>query len=127
LWQTLQGCNYLIAGKNSLLEPRDELELERNTLRLLCAECLETEKRHAFCQQLQPELFLDPIHRVLYEEICALRAADANRLRELLAPRLTNRGFPDADLGVFVSNIPVQKETLEEWVRCAKSLAAARR
>jgi hypothetical protein len=27
---------------------------------------------------------------------------------------------------VFVSDIPVQKGTLEEWLRCAKSLAAAR-
>jgi hypothetical protein len=110
-----------------LIEPRDTFELERNTLRLLCAECLNTEQRNALCQRLRAELFLDPIHRVLFEEICALSAADARRLRELLAGRLTNRGFPDADLETFPNEGPMTRETLDEWVRCAESLIASRR
>jgi hypothetical protein len=110
-----------------LIDPHDTFALERNTLRLLCAEGLEAEKRDALCQRLQAELFLDPIHRVLFEEICDLSAADTQRLRELLPTRLTNRGFPDADLAVFLSVEAAAPESLTEWFRSAESLAAGRR
>jgi replicative DNA helicase len=110
-----------------LVEPRRTIDLERNTLRLLCAECLAAERRNALCRRLQPEVFLDHLHRVIFEEICALHATDAHRLRELLAARITNRGFPDADLETFLSEETVPTETLGEWLRCAESLSANRR
>jgi len=109
-----------------LAEHPHTIELERNTLRLLCAERLETHRRNAICRTLRPERFLDPIHRVVFEEICALHAADAHRVRELLAARVTLRGFPDADLEAILGAPPPAQETLDEWMRCAE-LQAARR
>lgn len=79
-------------------ESNGRLPLERNTLRLLCSVLLKPGTRLEICRLLDPDVFQDPLRRVVFEEIRALGAVESRRLRELLPARVTNRGFPDFDL-----------------------------
>jgi hypothetical protein len=79
-------------------EPNRRIELERNTLRLLCSVLIKSGTRLEICRLLEPSIFQDHLKRVVFEEIRALGAIESRRLRELLPARVTNRGFPDFDL-----------------------------
>jgi hypothetical protein len=74
------------------------IQLERDTLRLLCSVLIKPGTRLEICRLLDPAVFQDPLRRVVFEEIRALGAAESRRLRELLPARVTNRGFPEFDL-----------------------------
>ena len=79
------------------------LQLERNTLRLLCSVLLKPGTRLEICRLLEPGVFHDSLHRILFEEIRALEAIQSRLLRELLPGRVTNRGFPEFDLHEFLA------------------------
>lgn len=81
-----------------LPEASERFVMERDTLRLLCSTSITPETRAAFCKLLRSENFIEPMQRVLFEEIAALGAVDSEQLPRLLPSRLTNRGFPDFDL-----------------------------
>jgi hypothetical protein len=79
-------------------ESNGRLQLERNTLRLLCSVLIKPGTRLEICRLLEPGVFQDPLLRVVFEEIHALGGVESRRLRQLLPARVTNRGFPDFDL-----------------------------
>lgn len=72
--------------------------MERDALRLLCSVSIKPATRAAICGLLHSENFIEPIQRILFEEIAALGAVDSKQLLQLLPSRVTNRGFPDFDL-----------------------------
>ncbi|PYT76172.1 MAG: hypothetical protein DMG40_26790 [Acidobacteria bacterium] len=59
--------------------------------------------RGEICRLLDPNVFQDPLRRVVFEEIRELGTIDSRRLRELLPARVTNRGFPDFDIHAFLA------------------------
>jgi len=79
-------------------ESDGRFQLERNTLRFLCSVVVKSGTRGEICRLLDPAVFHDPLHRIVFEEIRALDVIESRRLRELLPARVTNRGFPDFDL-----------------------------
>lgn len=81
-----------------LPEASEHIVMERDTLRLLCSVSIKPGTRAALCKLLRSENFIEPMQRILFEEIVALGAVDSEQLRQLLPSRLTNRGFPDFDL-----------------------------
>ena len=92
----------------------DRLQLERNTLRLLCSVLLKPGTRLEICRLLAPGVFHDPMQRVVFEEVRALGAIESRRLRELLPARVTNRGFPDFDLHDFLAPHEVSEAEIDK-------------
>ncbi len=45
--------------------------------------------------------FRDPLHQIVFEALGEMGPVDPARFRELLAARLTRKGFPDVDLDPF--------------------------
>jgi hypothetical protein len=90
------------------------LQLERNTLRLLCSVLLKPGTRLEICRLLDPRVFHDPLRRVVFEEIRALGAVESRRLRELLPARITNRGFPEFDLHEFLAPHEVSEAEIDK-------------
>jgi hypothetical protein len=84
-------------------ESNGRLQLERNTLRLLCSVLLKPGTRLEICRLLEPGVFHDSLHRILFEEVRALEAVQSRFLRELLPGRVTSRGFPEFDLHEFLA------------------------
>ena len=80
-----------------LPETSEHLAMERDALRLLCSARIQPATRAAICALLRSENFIEPMQRILFEEIAALGPVDATQLLELLPSRVTNRGFPDFD------------------------------
>src|SRR5260221_12499472 len=71
-----------------------QFQLQKNTLRFLCSVLIKSGTRSEICELLDPGVFDDPLHRVVFEEIREMGAVDPRRVRELLPPRVTNPGFP---------------------------------
>ena len=84
-------------------EIREQEELERKTLRLLCSVLLKPVTRVELARLLDAELFTGTLNRTVFEEIAAVGAVPSAKLRELLPARITNRGFPDFDLKEFLA------------------------
>jgi len=95
-------------------ESSGSLQLERNTLRLLCSVLLKPGTRLEICRLLDPGVFHDPMRRVVFEEIRALGAVESRRLRELLPARVANRGFPDFDLHDFLAPHEVSEAEIDK-------------
>jgi hypothetical protein len=95
-------------------ESNRSLQLERNTLRLLCSVLLKPGTRLEICRLLDPGVFHDPLRRAVFEEIRALGAVESRRLRELLPARVTNRGFPDFDLHDFLAPHEVSEAEIDK-------------
>ena len=77
--------------------------MERDTLRLLCSVIIKPGTRIEICRLLHPSAFLDGLRRAVFEEISALGKIHSKRLRELLPARVTDRGFPEFDLGELLA------------------------
>jgi hypothetical protein len=95
-------------------ESNRSLQLERNTLRLLCSVLLKPGTRLEICRLLDPGVFHDPLRRAVFEEIRALGAVESRRLRELLPARVTNRGFPDFNLHDFLAPHEVSEAEIDK-------------
>jgi hypothetical protein len=89
-------------------------ELERRTLRLLCSELMKPVTRVELARLLDAELFIEALHRTVFEEIAAIGAVPSAKLRELLPARITNRGFPEFDLKEFLAPETVSKAEIEK-------------
>ena len=100
----------------------EHIEMERETLRLLCSVLLKPRTRVEICRLLDSNKFLEPLHRILFEEIRALGPIDAKQLLELLPARVTNRGFPDFDLQDLLSPKLVSEEQIEKLFHSALHL-----
>ncbi len=73
-------------------------QMERNTLRLLCSVLVKPGTRLEICRLLQPNDFLDPLRRTVFEEVQAGGVITSKQLRASLPQRVRSRGFPDFDL-----------------------------
>jgi len=90
------------------------LRQERQALRLLCSNLIRPLTRIELCKLLAPALFQDALHRVAFEEIQTAGAIPAARLREALPARITNRGFPDFELGDLLGQNTASESEIEE-------------
>ena len=100
----------------------EHIEMERETLRLLCSVLLKPRTRVEICRLLDSNKFLEPLQRILFEEIRALGPIDAKQLLERLPARVTNRGFPDFDLQDLLSPKLVSEEQIEKLFHSALHL-----
>lgn len=103
-------------------EPASQQVLERNTLRFLCSVLIKGGTRGEICRLLDPNVFQDPLRRVVFEEIRQLGSIDSHRLRELLPARVTNRGFPDFDLHSFLAPHEVSEKEIDQLFESALQL-----
>ena len=88
--------------------------LQKNTLRFLCSVLIKSGTRSEICKLLDPSVFDDPLHRVVFEEIRELGSIDSRRLRELLPARVTNRGFPDFNLNELLAPHEVTEKQIDQ-------------
>jgi hypothetical protein len=96
------------------MDREEELKQERQALRLLCSNLIRATTRMELCNLMDSSLFQDTLHRVAFEEIRAAGAVPAKRLREVLAGRITNRGFPDFELLEFLGNDLASEDEIEQ-------------
>jgi hypothetical protein len=99
-----------------------EFQLQKNTLRFLCSVLIKSGTRSEICKLLDPIVFDDPLHRVVFEEIREMGSIDSRRLRELLPARVTNRGFPDFDLNELLAPREVTEKEIDQLFESALQL-----
>jgi hypothetical protein len=104
---------------SSATEP---IAAERDLLRLLCSVLVKPVTRVELCRLVDPSKFVEPLQRILFEEIRALGAIDPKRLLELLPARVTNRGFPDFDLDDLLTPKLVSEQDIERLFQSALRL-----
>jgi hypothetical protein len=78
--------------------------------------------RVELCRLVEPSKFVEPLQRVLFEEIRALGPVDAKQLLQLLPARVTNRGFPDFDLDDLLTPKLVSESDIERLFQSALRL-----
>jgi hypothetical protein len=100
--------------KNMQETRQEEAWRERQALRLLCSNLIRPATRVELCGLLDPSLFEDSLHRVVFEEIALLAALPAARLREELPGRIASRGFPDFELMAFLGKETATEQEIEE-------------
>jgi hypothetical protein len=106
----------------SAKEMAHEFQLQKNTLRFLCSVLIKSGTRSEICKLLDPIVFDDPLHRVVFEEIRELGSIDSRRLRELLPARVTIRGFPDFDLNELLAPRDVTEKEIDQLFESALQL-----
>lgn len=84
--------------------PSYRVSREHDALRLLCSDLISPETRARLAGLLNDRAFLDPLNRVVFEEIVGVGPVTPRRLRELLPGRITLRGFPDFELKDFLAH-----------------------
>jgi hypothetical protein len=99
-----------------------QFQLQKNTLRFLCSVLIKSGTRLEICKLLDPSVFEDPLHRVIFEEIRDMGSIDSRRLRELLPARVTNRGFPDFDLRELLAPYEVSEREIDHLFESALQL-----
>jgi hypothetical protein len=100
----------------------EHVAAERDLLRLLCSMLVKPVTRVELCRLVDPDKFVDPVQRVLFEEIRALGQVDAKLLLQMLPARVTNRGFPDFDLDELLTPKLVSEEDIEKLFQSALRL-----
>src|ERR1700742_2252681 len=95
---------------------------ERDLLRLLCSVLVKPVTRVELGRLVDPEKFVDPTHRIVFEEIRSLGPVDANLLLQLLPSRVTTRGFPDFDLDELLTPKLVSEADIEKLFQSALRL-----
>jgi hypothetical protein len=106
----------------SALDITEHIQMERDTLRLLCSVLLKPATRVELCGLLDPTSFFEPLQRIVFEEIRALGPVDAKQLLQLLPGRVTNRGFPDFDLQDLLAPKLVSEQEIERLFQNALRL-----
>jgi hypothetical protein len=95
---------------------------ERDLLRLLCSMLVKPVTRVELCRLVNPDKFVDPTQRIVFEEIRALGQVDAKLLLQLLPARVTNRGFPDFDLDELLTPKLASEQDIEKLFQSALRL-----
>ena len=106
----------------SVSNASERIAAERDLLRLLCSVLVKPVTRVELCRLVEPSKFLEPLQRVLFEEIRALGPVDARQLLQLLPGRVTNRGFPDFDLEDLLTPKLVSESDIEKLFQSALRL-----
>jgi hypothetical protein len=102
--------------------PSERIAAERDLLRLLCSVLVKPVTRVELCRLVEPSKFLEPLQRVVFEEIRALGPVDAKKLLQLLPARITNRGFPDFDLDDLLTPRLASESDIEKLFQSALRL-----
>ena len=100
----------------------ERIAAERDLLRLLCSVLVKPVTRVELCRLVDPGKFVEPLQRVIFEEIRALGSVDPKRLLQLLPARITNRGFPDFDLDGLLTPKLVSEQDIERLFQSALRL-----
>jgi hypothetical protein len=100
----------------------EHIAAERDLLRLLCSVLVKPITRVELCRLVDPAKFVEPLQRVLFEEIRAMGAIDSKRLLEALPARVTNRGFPDFDINDLLTPKLVSEPDIERLFQSALRL-----
>jgi hypothetical protein len=100
----------------------DRIAAERDLLRLLCSVLVKPVTRVELCRLIDPAKFVEPLQRVIFEEIRALGAIDAKRLLQSLPARVTNRGFPDFEMNDLLTPKLVSEQDIERLFQSALRL-----
>jgi hypothetical protein len=100
----------------------ERIAAERDLLRLLCSVLVKPVTRVELCRLIDPAKFVEPVQRVLFEEIRALGPIDSKRLLQSLPERVTNRGFPDFDLEDLLTPKLVSEKDIERLFQSALRL-----
>ena len=100
----------------------ERIAAERDLLRLLCSVLVKPITRVELCRLVDPAKFVEPLQRVLFEEIRAMGAIDSKRLLEALPARVTNRGFPDFDINDLLTPKLVSEQDIERLFQSALRL-----
>jgi hypothetical protein len=100
----------------------DRIAAERDLLRLLCSVLVKPVTRVELCRLIDPAKFVEPLQRVIFEEIRALGAIDAKRLLQSLPARVTNRGFPDFEMDDLLTPKLVSEQDIERLFQSALRL-----
>src|SRR5277367_2971677 len=79
-------------------EVPDREQMERKTLRLLCSVLVKPGTRLEICRLLHAKDFIDPLRRVVFEEVQAAGVISSKQLRASLPELMVQRGFLDFDL-----------------------------
>jgi hypothetical protein len=106
----------------SVSDANERIAAERDLLRLLCSVLVKPVTRVELCRLVEPSKFVEPLQRVLFEEIRALGPVDAKQLLQLLPARVTNRGFPDFDLDDLLTPKLVSESDIERLFQSALRL-----
>jgi hypothetical protein len=106
----------------SVSDANERIAAERDLLRLLCSVLVKPVTRVELCRLVEPSKFIEPLQRVLFEEIRALGPVDAKQLLQLLPARVTNRGFPDFDLDDLLTPKLVSESDIERLFQSALRL-----
>jgi hypothetical protein len=94
--------------------PHSRDQLERNTLRLLCSVLVKPGTRLEICRLMQPQDFVDPLRRTVFEEIQAGGLLESRQLRSVLPARVKARGFPDFNLDQLLAPKLATEAEIEE-------------
>jgi len=97
-------------------------QLQNSSISFLCHVLIKGGTRTEICKLLDPSVFEDPLHRVVFEEIRDMGSVDSRRLRELLPARVTNRGFPDFDLKQLLAPYEVSEKEIDHLFESALQL-----
>ena len=77
------------------------IEAERNLLRALCTGAAEASVLLEATETLASYAFAEPLHQIIFDVLVEIGPRDPCVVREQLAVRLNNKGFPDLDLETF--------------------------
>src|SRR5690242_16799362 len=82
---------------------QSRVQMERAALQLLCSVHVKPGTRLEICRLLDPQDFLDPLRKAVFEEVRAAGMISSRGLRASLTARMVNRGYPGFDLDQLLS------------------------
>lgn len=97
-------------------------QIQKNTLRFLCSVLIKSGTRAEICRLLEPGVFENPLHRVVFEEIRDLGSVESRRLRELLPERVISRGYPNFSLRQLLEPYEVGEKEIDHLFESALQL-----
>jgi hypothetical protein len=89
-------------------------QTERKALRLLLSDLIQPATRVELLGLMDEELFVNDLHRVVFEEMREMGQSTAREMRALLPARITNRGFPDFDWNEFLGSKLASEKEIDE-------------
>jgi hypothetical protein len=87
---------------------------ERSSLRLLCSNLIQPSTRVELCNLVEPSLFLNDLHRTIFDEIRRMGSIPASELRKDLENRVAVCGYNNFKLAEFLSPEVASEGEIEE-------------
>ena len=101
---------------------RDNItEAERDALRAICQGTPERSVWADAVAILADYRFEDETHQLIFDTLREIRTGDPRTIREQLAARLNNKGFPDLDLDVFFQPHGLSAEQATSLMRALRT------